>query len=255
MMLGWGLTCSKSLPKSKHFLLFTFSLLVDHLSAQTVTLSSAASSTSSPIPDSTSSTRFPSTTSTITRPSTFSTTGRANSTLPQPSSTRLSCTGNQDAGDNCSDTTTPPPPGSDNGASGYYYVFIAVFFVLIGAFIWVSTQRRQKRLIRNAHNRQSALARDMQNEMLYPNNRRWTGEGRRSHGRIRSGPARTRRDEGLDDRGEAPPPYKPDNIEPAVAMPMQTLQRDGTANKPPDYDEEVTARARGESGDVRPSST
>jgi hypothetical protein len=88
----------------------------------------------------------------------------------------------------------------------------------------------------------NALARDMDG---WVNTRRWF------HGTFRQNQsaAFVRREEGLDERGEAPPPYQPKSDVNAahatgttqdavsgLAVPMQTLSRDtAVQGRPPDY--------------------
>lgn len=132
---------------------------------------------------------------------------------------------------------------ASSDGSSYYFVFIAIFFVLVAVILWISNQRRRRRLAQNTDVRRSALERDMRNshlDQLYANTGR-VSEGRRPHARGTSGPFAVRRDEGLDERGEAPPPYKRDSgdrstDDAGLAIPMQTFQRDERHAKPPEYD-------------------
>lgn len=141
---------------------------------------------------------------------------------------------------------------SGSGSEAYYFIFIAIFFVFVGGMLWGVNQRKRRRNAQNTNVRRSAvnaLERDMQNaqfDQLFANSRRLTGEGRRSGPRSSSGAvSRPRRaDEGLNEVGEAPPPYKPAGAGvgqmdgTGIAIPMQTFQPDHR-NKPPEYDASV----------------
>lgn len=92
---------------------------------------------------------------------------------------------------------------------------------------------------------QNALARDMEG---WVNTRRWF------HGAWRPNQTRAfvRREEGLDEHGEAPPPYQPkDDVtvaegppqDPArlLAVPLRTLSRDDVGSgRPPEYRETIS---------------
>jgi len=142
-----------------------------------------------------------------------------------------------------------PNDNSNSGSEAYYFVFIGIFFAIIAGALWTVTQRKRKRNRQSMTYRRGALERDMQNsqfDQLFPNSRRWTGEGRRGHNRSRSG-LQTSRDEGLNEAGEAPPAYSkngvggsPQTDGAGIAIPMQTFQP-GDRSKPPDYDVSATA--------------
>lgn len=119
-----------------------------------------------------------------------------------------------------------------------YYFLLLALFVIIVALVWLSLVRRNRqKLALSRHNGQSALARDLEG---MPGGRRW-----------RSGRWRfPRPEEGLDERGQAPPPYMPAppdaTVHPAAthngqgagqAIPLQDLS--GHEQKPPDYDEHL----------------
>ncbi|KAF2091964.1 hypothetical protein K490DRAFT_61412 [Saccharata proteae CBS 121410] len=146
-----------------------------------------------------------------------------------------------------------------------YFLFIAIIVVILLLGLWL-LHRRKKRIKERSRGRaQDALARDMNG---WVNTRRWIHGNRRPGGEE----GLTQREEGLNENGEAPPPYEPpshsghDPTAPApvttegapqvdwssspagVAVPMQTLSTDGrTAPKPPDYQE--TIRSTSEGGD------
>ena len=97
------------------------------------------------------------------------------------------------------------------------------------------SRRRKQKLAHQRSTGQNALARDLEG---------WAGARRWAGGRWRGGG----RDEieGLDERGEAPPPYMPKVPERAVignggehGIPLRGL---GEQRKPPDYQETATPR-------------
>lgn len=94
---------------------------------------------------------------------------------------------------------------------------------------------------------QNALARDMEG---------WVNTRRRFHGAWRSNQARAlvRREEGLNEHGEAPPPYEPNDDATVtqglaqdhasgLSIPLRTYSRDQVdAGRPPEYREAVSRR-------------
>lgn len=156
-------------------------------------------------------------------------------------------------------TTTSSDNERNSSVLNWYFVFlVALAFFLFGGF-WI-VHRRKKRI--KAYYRstgQHALARDLDG---WGNGRRWTYGNWRSGG---SGGPRggigVRRQEGLNELGEAPPPYDPRPRTPpppqvesegseragrdtlGLAVPLATLSRDSRATlKPPDYDETIMTR-------------
>ena len=132
---------------------------------------------------------------------------------------------------------TVPPIYSSNGDSeddsgrgvlNYYFLLLFVLILIILLAYFFTIRRRQKKQARLQGNRQDALAQDLEG---------WNGGRRWVHGRWRSEP----RVEGLNERGEAPPPYMPErpaethaggnNREGDGPIPLQDM------HKPPDYQE------------------
>ncbi|OCK81536.1 hypothetical protein K432DRAFT_250674, partial [Lepidopterella palustris CBS 459.81] len=122
----------------------------------------------------------------------------------------------------------------------YYFLFLALIGVLLcfGVYLLHRRKRRIKARLRNSG--QNALARDLDG---WINTRRWGNSG---------GPGR--QEEGLNEQGEAPPPYQPKDDEIAgggsdnphagvhqdaasgLTIPLRTLPRNERAIlKPPDY--------------------
>ena len=160
--------------------------------------------------------------------------------------------------------TDDAPKGNDNhesdssGLVQYYFVFFALLVCIVGLAIFFMVRRRHQRMSRMRNGREEALQQDL---TVTRYGVRWDGAGNRRRywqGRWRS--AEASREEGLNEHGEAPPPYLPkrrseeaqrsegeESGEPAV--PLQTLSRDAAGLKPPDYSEvyqeEVDPHGRG----------
>ncbi|KAF2243948.1 hypothetical protein BU26DRAFT_436278 [Trematosphaeria pertusa] len=137
----------------------------------------------------------------------------------------------------------------------YYFLFLAVFGVAVAVFLWWLHRRRKRRKEQMRLSGQNALARDLDG---WINTRRWF------HGAWRHNQttAFVRREEGLNEHGEAPPPYQPksdvtaahDGIaqDPAtrLAIPLRTLSRDEIEqSRPPEYRETIS---RGGPSSTRP---
>ncbi|KAF2449485.1 hypothetical protein P171DRAFT_480565 [Karstenula rhodostoma CBS 690.94] len=133
----------------------------------------------------------------------------------------------------------------------YYWLILALFGVLVTLSLWWINRRRTKRKERMRLSGRNALARDMEG---WVNTRRWY------HGAWRPNETRlfTRREEGLNEQGEAPPPYQPKGDvtvaqDPAtmISIPLRTLSREQVdAGRPPEYHE--TLNRDGENA-VRPA--
>ncbi|KAF2468435.1 uncharacterized protein BDR25DRAFT_180463, partial [Lindgomyces ingoldianus] len=145
---------------------------------------------------------------------------------------------------------TPPADSSDTtqerkeGVFNYYFLFLAIFGLLVAVSLWLIHRRRKRRKEQMRLSGQNALARDLDG---WVNTRRWM------HGSWRHNQTGfVRREEGLDEHGEAPPPYEPKsettvgqdgvstNRQPAggLAIPLRTLQRDEIErSRPPEYQE------------------
>lgn len=123
----------------------------------------------------------------------------------------------------------------DHGVLNYYFLLLAVLIILILVIWFAILRRRRKKALQFHFTRQTALARDVQG---------WGGASRFAPGRWRTMGAREPRpEEGLDDRGEAPPPYIPN--EPAAAHTrrageggrdsIELRDRSREEAKPPEY--------------------
>ncbi|MCJ1450915.1 hypothetical protein MMC28_001249 [Mycoblastus sanguinarius] len=130
---------------------------------------------------------------------------------------------------------------SDKGVLNYYFLLLAVFIVIIALAYWSLARRRRNKIARLRYNQQTALARDLE---TWPGRRRGVGRWRFAG----MGGHETRVEEGLDERGEAPPPYlaKPEPVHHGV--PEIVGEEEGTElrhmeGKPPDYQEGPTRPA------------
>jgi hypothetical protein len=133
------------------------------------------------------------------------------------------------------------PDQTNTGIVNYYFLLLAVFVFLIIILYLSWTRNRRKRLLQLQNNREDALNRDVHRYDRYGNNRGWIPYYGHGRGFMRH----PRREEGLDERGEAPPPYMPDRPPPAAfrdggvchdhmrGVPLQDIPSD--QRKPPDY--------------------
>ncbi|KAL5116380.1 hypothetical protein ACEQ8H_005728 [Pleosporales sp. CAS-2024a] len=133
-----------------------------------------------------------------------------------------------------------PPPVHNASVLNYYFLFLFVLALVIAALVLWLHRRKLERKQRLRQGGQHALARDLEG---------WAGARRFMHGRYRpyQASARLRPEEGLNEHGEAPPPYEPKNQVTVgsvqgsgteVALPLQALTRDGHTRAPPDYSHE-----------------
>ncbi|KAF2488499.1 hypothetical protein BU16DRAFT_568375 [Lophium mytilinum] len=158
----------------------------------------------------------------------------------------------------------------DSHVINYYFVFLALIAVFALLAIYVLHKRRRRRKAQLRSRGQNALARDLDG---WVNTRRWVhGSWRGGAG---GGPAR--QEEGLNEAGEPPPPYKPrvdattdadgaagehatlsldetrDTVT-GLAIPLRTLSRGGRSTlKPPDYQETIQSVSVDES--TRPNTS
>jgi len=118
----------------------------------------------------------------------------------------------------------------DRGILNYYFLLLAIFVIFIALVYWSFARRRHKRNVTSRSGQQTALAQDL---------RTWPGR-RMMVGRWGASAGQRRAEEGLDERGEAPPPY--------LKEPEPTHHGSGTDGtelhdmsraevKPPDYSE------------------
>ena len=122
-----------------------------------------------------------------------------------------------------------PEDNGDKGILNYYFLLIVVFIIIVIIAYWSIARRRRNRLIRLRDNQQSALARDVET---------WPGRRRGVGARWRNGGVDTTVEEGLDERGEAPPPYlkelEPAHLDAREGVELHNMH--AQEGKPPDYD-------------------
>lgn len=182
-------------------------------------------------------------------------------------------------------TTSLSPSNQDDNNSGmtdehvfnYYFLLIAIFVaILLLAFVFAGKRRKRKTLALLT-SRQEALRRDIESwpgRTRPPVNTLRGSHASRFAGGIRNWGARnghdavgvTRHDEGLDESGEAPPPYNPVDKPPSiatgnrmgrgatdedggVAVPLRTMSRNNGAH-PPGYMEIVSNHGSDESDTI-----
>lgn len=169
--------------------------------------------------------------------STASTTNPSSlSTSYTPTGTRDSAPGSHNDNNNNDD---------DDGVSGmasYYFVFLMLALCVVGVVVFLNFRRRRKLRVLMHHGHDTRGAEAFQRRDL-AGRRYWQGRG--------WGSANASREEGLNEHGEAPPPYVPKTPEEeegrreagqqaadgGPAIPLQTLSREGAGLKPPDYEE------------------
>lgn len=142
---------------------------------------------------------------------------------------------NDDDDDDDNNTGSSVPMGS------YYFVFLMLAICIIGIVIFLNFRRRRKRRLQHLYGREDAYAQDPA-----------AARGRRHYWTGRWGSQNVSREEGLNEHGEAPPPYMPKSsvhdpqrdgaiggqaASAGPAVPMQTLSRDDAGMRPPEYDE------------------
>lgn len=133
--------------------------------------------------------------------------------------------------------SNPQQQTSNTGILNYYFLLLAIFIVVIAIAYCILIRRRKRKVARSRSSGQNALAQDLQG---------WTGARGWGRNRWRSGGVHEpQAEEGLDERGEAPPPYMPGEPPPAhldagnsssghnAPIPLSTIERD--EGKPPDY--------------------
>lgn len=147
--------------------------------------------------------------------------------------------------------------GHNDGLLNYYFLLLALFIVAVLLVFWSFSRKRRAKQARQHVSQQDALATDL---------RAWRRISGRSRGRYWSSVAgnrdsRMHDEEGLNERGEAPPPYikEPDRVrvrEDRGGIELQNWETNRSRNeqtatgKPPDY--MVRDRAEGNEDETRP---
>lgn len=140
---------------------------------------------------------------------------------------------------------------NNGGLVNYYFVFIALILFAAALSLFLLLRRRKRRMARY---RTAPIRRPSQlqpygvdfNELQQNRSGwdNWSPERRRYWPRF-SREAEVAREEGLDEHGQAPPPYRPktsggDGDGDGVTVPPPIVTRDDTGFKPPDYSETQT---------------
>lgn len=112
----------------------------------------------------------------------------------------------------------------------YYFLLLAVLIIVIALVWWSLARRRRNRMLHLRDNQQSVLARDLQT---------WPERRRGGAGRWGFGGVEPRAEEGVEERGEAPPPYlkEPDPVHRADGPGTELHYLSSGEAKPPNYDE------------------
>ena len=137
--------------------------------------------------------------------------------------------------DNANYASQNPNGPQDAHVLNYYFLLLAIFVIIIALVCWSLARRRHRRLVTLRGVQQNALAQDL---------RTWPTAGG-DGGRWTFGTGDVRREEGLNERGEAPPPYlkEPDRAHHesgAQGLELNNMSR--AEGKPPGYDEWPTRR-------------
>lgn len=125
-------------------------------------------------------------------------------------------------------------PPSNSNLLNYYFLLLAVFIVIFVLIYYILARRRKQKIAHMRSTGQNALAQDLEG---WPGARRWVGGN--WGGRSRE----NRREDGLNEQGEAPPPYMPKEPEEAVVRAegigggIMLREIRGEDRKPPDYHE------------------
>ncbi|KAL9128948.1 MAG: hypothetical protein Q9217_002464 [Psora testacea] len=144
--------------------------------------------------------------------------------------------------------------GRNGGLLNYYFLLLAVFIVVIVAIYWSLSRKRKASLARQQSTQQDALAMDLSRSGWRTVPGRW----RRHY--VSSRDVTLREEEGLNERGEAPPPYlkEPEEVhlngrERDEDVELRSWNGRGMREgKPPGYEERPTASgASGPDSDVR----
>jgi hypothetical protein len=146
----------------------------------------------------------------------------------------------------------PPPsptPFQQRTPTALNFYFLLLFLLIVFVVIVYLLVRRKK-------NAKRALARHQGRDALTQDLERWghpqLGQSQQRPLPVTGETEAQRREDGLDERGEAPPPYvkevviEGERVDAGLAVPPRSLQREtGESSTPPGY-EEVTMRGREE---------
>ena len=117
----------------------------------------------------------------------------------------------------------------------YYFLLLAVFIIILIIAYWSIARRRRNRRLMLRNNQQSALERDVET---------WPGRRAGAGARWRHPGVDSTVEEGLDERGEAPPPYlkEPEAAHLYGREGVELQHMPAQEGKPPDYDAGPSSR-------------
>ena len=131
---------------------------------------------------------------------------------------------------NDDDAELSPEERNNTSFYKYFYLLLGMLAGFILVAIWLIHRRKVRRRALWPQNGQQASARDVE---------AWPGTRRLLHGRCRAtNSVLLRQTEGLDEHGEAPPPYqaKSEVSSTTIAIPLRILSADGSERSlPPQY--------------------
>lgn len=122
----------------------------------------------------------------------------------------------------------------DTGVLNFYFLLLIIVVIILALAWWTVARQRRKRLSHMRNSQRSILARDLE---VWPG-RRVGGGAWRFNG------AEPREHDGLDERGEAPPPYikQPDPVHHTDGPATELHDLSRAEVKPPDYVESSARR-------------
>ncbi|KAI4698654.1 hypothetical protein J4E81_005265 [Alternaria sp. BMP 2799] len=133
-------------------------------------------------------------------------------------------------GDDTDDAELYPEERQNASFYKYFYLLLGMLAGLILVAAWLIHRRRVRHLTVRRQNGQQAPARDAE---------AWPGTRRLLHGRYRAtNSVLLRQTEGLDEHGEAPPPYQPKSeaSSTTIAIPLRVLSaNESERSLPPQY--------------------
>ena len=139
-------------------------------------------------------------------------------------------------------TANPDSTTSSHALLNYYFLLLFVFVALLLLGYYVISRRRRKALLYRQNVQHTALSTDLER---WPGQTRsrWRGASNTNDGNDgaanRGEWEEIRGEEGLDERGEAPPPYalkKPERVASRDAEEIELREFGSGEGKPPDYD-------------------
>lgn len=124
-------------------------------------------------------------------------------------------------------------PPSNSSLLNYYFLLLAVFIFIFVIVYYILVRRRKQKIAHLRFTGQNALAQDLEG---WPGTRRWMGGSRGARPR-----EHRREEDGLNEQGEAPPPYMPKEPDGALVRAessgggIMLREMGGEDRKPPDY--------------------